>query len=261
RTETQAELPEAGEEFGGVVGRTPAMVEVYKTIARVAPGPSTVLVTGESGTGKELVARAIHRHSLRRKRPFVAVDCAALTETLLESELFGHVRGAFTGAVADAPGLFAEADGGTIFLDEIGDVTRLGDHLVRKAAASCGKRVTGVSESALALLGAYDWPGNIRELGHVLERSVALAQHEVLAAEDLPGDIAAARPENGGALPASHPADRPTLAELKRRYIEQVLEESGGNVSRAAAVLGVDRRSLYRMLQRYGLPPRAGSRE
>ena len=335
RTETQAELPEAGEEFGGVVGRTPAMVEVYKTIARVAPGPSTVLVTGESGTGKELVARAIHRHSLRRKRPFVAVDCAALTETLLESELFGHVRGAFTGAVADAPGLFAEADGGTIFLDEIGDVTPalqakllrvlqehevrpvggtewrkvdvriiaatnrdlggavatgrfredlyyrlkvvtihlpplrerrediplLVDHLVRKAAASCGKRVTGVSESALALLGAYDWPGNIRELGHVLERSVALAQHEVLAAEDLPDDIGAAPPQNGGALPASHPADRPTLAELKRRYIEQVLEESGGNVSRAAAVLGVDRRSLYRMLQRYGLPPRAGTRE
>src|SRR5207245_36571 len=129
------------------------------------------------------------------------------------------------------------------------------------AAASCGKRVTGVSESALALLGAYDWPGNIRELGHVLERSVALAQHEVLAAEDLPDDIGAAPPENGGALPASHPADRPALAELKRRYIEQVLEESGGNVSRAAAVLGVDRRSLYRMLQRHGMPPRAGSRE
>src|SRR5437660_9698929 len=123
QTETQAELPEAGEELGGMVGRTPAMVDVYKTIARVAPGPSTVLVTGESGTGKELVARAIHRHSPRRKRPFVAVDCAALTETLLESELFGHVRGSFTGAIADAPGLFAEADGGTIFLDETGDIS------------------------------------------------------------------------------------------------------------------------------------------
>src|SRR5207237_1817870 len=94
--------------------------------------------------------------------------------------------------------------------------------LVRKAAASCGKRVTGVSESALALLGAYDWPGNIRELGHVLERSVALAQHEVLAAEDLPGDIAAARPENGGALPATHPAARPAPAEPQPRYVHAV---------------------------------------
>src|SRR2546427_6941370 len=121
--EAQAALPVAGEELGGVVGRSPAMVEVYKTIARVAPGRSTVLILGESGTGKELIARAIHQNSPRRKRPFVAVDCGGLTETLLESELFGHVRGAFTGAIADAPGLFAEADGGTIFLDEIGDIS------------------------------------------------------------------------------------------------------------------------------------------
>src|SRR5439155_214506 len=167
------------------------------------------------------------RHSLRRKRPFVAVDCAALTETLLESELFGHVRGAFTGAVADAPGLFAEADGGTIFLDEIGDVT----------PALQAKLLRVLQEHEVRPVGGTEW------------RKVDVR------------NIAAARPENGGALPASHPADRPTLAELKRRYIEQVLEESGGNVSRAAAVLGVDRRSLYRMLQRYGLPPRAGSRE
>ena len=121
--EAQAALPVAGEELSGVVGRSPAMVEVYKTIARVAPGRSTVLILGESGTGKELIARAIHQNSPRRKRPFVAVDCGGLTETLLESELFGHVRGAFTGAIGDAPGLFAEADGGTIFLDEIGDVS------------------------------------------------------------------------------------------------------------------------------------------
>src|SRR5262249_60709189 len=97
------------------------MVEVYKTIARVAPGRSTVLILGESGTGKELIASAIHEHSPRHNQRFVAVDCGALTETLLESELFGHVRGAFTGAVGDTPGLFAEANGGTVFLDEIGD--------------------------------------------------------------------------------------------------------------------------------------------
>jgi transcriptional regulator with PAS, ATPase and Fis domain len=285
-----------------------------------------VLILGESGTGKELVAHAIHQHSPRHSKPFVAVDCAALTETLLESELFGYVRGAFTGAVTDAPGLFAEADGGTIFLDEIGDVTPalqakllrvmqehqlrpvggtqwrpidvrvlaatnrdlveavaagrfredlyyrlkvvticlpplrerrediplLVDHLARRAAHQCGKTVRGVSEGALALLRAYHWPGNIRELAHVLERSVALAQHEVLGIDDLPGELRGDAP-----APATDIfGDRPTLEALKQRYIQRVFEESGGNVTRAAAVLGVDRRSLYRMLQRYGIGPR-----
>ncbi len=328
-SEAQATLPVAGEQLGGVVGRSPAMVEVYKTIARVAPGRSTVLILGESGTGKELVARAIHANSPRATRPFVAVDCGALTDTLLESELFGHVRGAFTGAVGDAPGLFAEADGGTIFLDEIGDVSPalqakllrvlqeyqirpvggsvwravdvrviaatnrdlaeaveggrfredlyyrlkvvtlllptlrerredvplLVDHLVRRAARECRKTVTGVSEQALALLRAYHWPGNVRELAHVLERGVALAQQEVLTADDLPAELRApASPP-----PSATPDDRPTLAELKKRYVSRVLEENGGNVSRAAQVLGVDRRSLYRMLQRYGVAPRGGA--
>ncbi|TMA48344.1 MAG: sigma-54-dependent Fis family transcriptional regulator, partial [Deltaproteobacteria bacterium] len=242
---------------------------------------------------------------------------------------FGHVRGAFTGAVGETRGLFAEADGGTIFLDEIGDVSPalqakllrvlqehqvrpvggaewrrvdvrviaatnrdlahgvvsgrfredlyyrlkvvtvvlpplrerrddiplLVDHLVRRAARECRKAVVGVSEAALALLGAYHWPGNIRELAHVLERGVALAQHEVLSVEDLPSEL-----QDGA--PATWPtasSDRPTLQELKRRYIRQVLEETGGNVSRTAAVLGVDRRSLYRMLQRYGLAPRGNT--
>jgi DNA-binding NtrC family response regulator len=331
RAEAQAELPAADEELGGVVGRSPAMVEVYKTIARVAAGRSTVLILGESGTGKELVARAIHENSPRRKRPFVAVDCGALTETLLESELFGHVRGAFTGAVADSLGLFAEADGGTIFLDEIGDISSalqakllrvlqehqirpvggttwrtvdvriiaatnrdlaaavaagrfredlyyrlkvvtiplpplrerrediplLVDHLVRRAARECRKTVTGVSEAALGLLCGYQWPGNVRELAHALERGVALAQHDILTAEDLPAELHRPGPS---ATPTSD-GERPTLAELKRRYVQRVYEESGGNVSRAAAVLGVDRRSLYRMLQRYGVSPRGGAPE
>ena len=327
QAETQASLPIAGEEVDGIVGRSPAMVEVYKTIARVAPGRSTVLILGESGTGKELVARAIHQHSPRCKRPFVAVDCGALTETLLESELFGHIRGAFTGAIGDTPGLFAEAAGGTVFLDEIGDVSAalqakllrvlqehqvrpvggsewravdvrviaatnrdlalavesgrfredlyyrlkvvtlalpplrerrediplLVEHLVRRAARECHKSVTGVSEAALSLLLAYHWPGNVRELAHVLERGVALAQQEVLTAEDLPLEL------RQPAVPRAKATfdDHPTLAELKRRYVRSVLEESGGNVSRAAAILGVDRRSLYRMLQRYGVTPRA----
>jgi two-component system response regulator AtoC len=325
--EAQAAVPLGeNEAVAGMVGRTPAMVEVYKTIARVAPGPSTVLVLGESGTGKELVARAIHQHSPRRARPFVAVDCTSLTETLLESELFGYVRGAFTGAVRDATGLFAEADGGTLFLDEIGDVSPtlqakllrvlqehtirpvggtqwqpvdvrvlaatncdlaaavtagrfredlyyrlkvvtivlpplrerrediplLVDHLVQRAARQCDKPVAGVSAGALAVLEVYNWPGNVREMAHVLERSVALATHEVIGVDDLPHEIRSP-------LPSAAPdllANRPTLEELKQLYIQRVLEESEGNISRAATVLGVDRRSLYRMLQRYGISHR-----
>jgi DNA-binding NtrC family response regulator len=328
QAEAQAALPATEDTLGGVVGRSPAMVEVYKTVARVASTRSTVLILGESGTGKELIARAVHGHGPRCKRAFVAVDCGALTETLLESELFGHVRGAFTGAVGDKPGLFAEADGGTIFLDEIGDVTPalqakllrvlqehqvrpvggtewravdvrviaatnrdlaeavaggrfredlyyrlkvvtialpalrdrrediplLVDHLVRRAARECRSRVTGVSEAALALLCAYRWPGNVRELAHVLERGVALAQHELLTAEDLPPEL-----HHPPEVPDDPiPDDRPTLSQLKQRYIRRVVEESGGNVTRAASVLGLDRRSLYRMLQRYGIVPKRG---
>jgi DNA-binding NtrC family response regulator len=318
----------AGEPAAGMVGRTPAMVEVYTTIARVAPAMSTVLILGESGTGKELAARAIHRHSARRERPFVAVDCTALTETLLESELFGHLRGAFTGAVQDAPGLFLEADGGTIFLDEIGDIglplqakllrvlqerqvrpvggtqwrpvdvrivaatnrdlaaavaagrfredlyyrlnvvtlrlpplrerrddiPLLVDHLVHRAAAQCGRPVAGVSAAALAALRAYDWPGNVRELAHVLERSVALARRTVLDVDDLPAALHA--PAAAPAAAADLLADLPTLEQLKHRYIQHVIELHAGNVSRAAAVLGVERRSLYRMLRRYGIAHR-----
>lgn len=326
-------LPAAGETLAGMVGRSAAIVETYKTIARVAPGTSTALILGESGTGKELVARAIHQHSPRHRGPFVAVDCAALPDTLLESELFGHVRGSFTGAVSDAPGLFAEANGGTLFLDEIGDISPtlqakllrvledhrvrpvggtqwrsvnvrviaatnrdlatavaagrfredlyyrlnvvaiqlpalrdrrediplLVDHLIQRTAHHAGKRITGVSEAALAVLSSYSWPGNIREMAHVLERAVALAQHSVLGLDDLPAELQSPQ-RSADKDPLEQDdllRDHPTLAELRRRYIQHVLQENGGNVSRAAAILGIDRRSLYRMLQRYGLTPRA----
>jgi DNA-binding NtrC family response regulator len=330
RCEERAALPASARQIEDVVGRSPAMVEVYKSIARVAPTPATVLILGESGTGKELIARAIHEHSPRRGGRFVAVDCASLGDALLESELFGHVRGAFTGAVGPSPGLFVEADGGTIFLDEIGDVSPamqarllrvlqerevrpvggtkwsrvdvrviaathrdlaaavaagrfredlyyrlevvtitlpplrerrediplLVERLVQRAARESGKEVSGVSQAAIELLCAHAWPGNVRELAHVLERAVVLARHDVLTSEDFPILQKDGRDDVDGAV-ATVASDRPTLDELKRRYVLSVLEEQGGNVSRAAVVLGIDRRSLHRMLVRFGKGSRA----
>lgn len=322
RAEQRADLPASEEAVDQLVGRSPRMVRVYGTIARVAPGRSTVLILGESGTGKELVARAIHRHSPRSRAPFLAVDCGALSDPLLESELFGHVRGSFTGAVADSPGLFAQASGGSIFLDEIGDVSPalqsrllrvlqeqqirpvgstqwkkvdvrviaatnkdlhaeveagrfredllyrlrvvtleipplrervedvplLTDHLMRRAAHDAGREPPGISQSALRALEAYSWPGNVRELAHAIERAVVLCRDDLLTESDLPPAIVAAQPALAPAIPDS---DRPTLAELKRRYVQTVLAEHGGNVTRAARVLGIDRRSLHRMLDRF----------
>lgn len=303
-----------------VVGRSPAMVEVYRTVARVATSRSTVLIEGESGTGKELIAAALHRHSDRAGERFVAVDCGSLTDTLLESELFGYVRGAFTGAVGDKKGLFEEANGGTIFLDEIGDigpsmqakllrvlqeydVKRVGgqewihvdvrvvaatnrnleklvqqgtfrddlfyrlkvvtitlpplrdrredipllaEHFVRRYGERSGKGVTRITPEAMQLLTEHPWPGNIRELEHSIERAVALANGQVLTPDDLAQELR-------GTVDATLFRGAPTLEEVKRRYLAHVLQETGGNISRAATILGVERRSLQRMLRRYGL--------
>jgi DNA-binding NtrC family response regulator len=303
-----------------VVGRSPAMVEVYRTLARVAASRSTVLIEGESGTGKELIAAALHRHSDRAGGRFVAVDCGSLTDSLLESELFGYVRGAFTGAVGEKKGLFEEANGGTIFLDEIGDIgpsmqakllrvlqeyeikrvggqewipvdvrvvaatnrnletlvekgtfredlfyrlkvviitlpplrdrrediPLLAEYFVRRYAARSGKAIARITPEAMQLLIDHAWPGNIRELEHCIERAVALASGQVLTPDDL-------APELKGSLDAGLFRGAPTLEEVKRRYLAHVLQETGGNISRAASILGVERRSLQRMLRRYGL--------
>jgi DNA-binding NtrC family response regulator len=303
-----------------VVGRSEAMLQVYKTAARVAATDATVLIQGESGTGKELVARAIHAASPRAARPFVAVDCGAIAEGVLESELFGHARGAFTGAQAMRRGLFEEANQGTLFLDEIGDVgqnlqarllralqegtiRRVGTNEtiavdVRVVAASNRDLAQAVKEGrfredlfyrlnvvtivipplrerredipllaehfaakhgraegaaisvpARDLLVAYDWPGNVRELENVVARALALNPSGVVTPEDLVDHVRSARPAAAAlAALAGVTQERPTLAELEKRYAAQVLQETGGNKTRAAEILGIDRKTLYRLL-------------
>jgi DNA-binding NtrC family response regulator len=305
-----------------IEGKSQRMLEVYKLVARVAPSTATVLVVGESGTGKELVARAIHNRSPRAAKPFVPVNCTALSESLLESELFGHARGAFTGAVAAKRGLFETANGGTLFLDEIGDMgpkmqaqilrvlqdgemrpvggteairvdvrlvcatnrdldaevkagrfredlyfrinvvtvrvpplrDRAGDipilvrHFTNKIARREGHSEASISPEALDVLCRYGWPGNVRELENAIERAVAVAKGNVVLPSDLPADVCGGTP----AAAATLIDDRPTLGELEKRYIALVLAECGGNKKRAAEKLGIDRRTLYRALERTG---------
>jgi two-component system response regulator AtoC len=297
------------------------MVAIYKLVARVAALDTTVLIQGETGTGKELVARAIHYASARAERPFVVVDCAALPESLIESELFGHERGAFTGAFMSRRGLLETADGSTCFFDEIGeisaalqakllrvlqervirrvggnepipvnvrliaatnrdlkkrvedgafredlyyrlnvvnlrmpalrerteDIPLLAQHFLTKYSREFGKAVAGFGRETLDLLGSYPWPGNVRELEHVVERAVALASSEVVLPNDLPSEIRAET-----VPPPLLPAARMTLDEVKRWYVNTVLDETGGNKARAADILGIDRRTLYRILDREG---------
>ena len=312
-----------------VVGRSESMLGVYKTAARVALTDATVLVVGESGTGKELVARAIHEASRRAAGPFIAVDCGSLAEGVLESELFGHARGSFTGATGARRGLFEEAAGGTLFLDEIGDIgpriqgqllrvlqegeiRRLGEsqavridtrvvaatnkdlqeavragrfredlyyrlnvvtirlpplrdrredvpllaeHFASKHAGARGAALTTEAREALM---EHDWPGNVRELENAVARALALNPGGTILAEDLPDAVRARQP--GRLAPRSPPpsvatlapesltADRPTLDELNRRYAERVLRDLGGNKTRAAEALGIDRKTLSRLL-------------
>jgi DNA-binding NtrC family response regulator len=315
----------------GLTGRAPSMIELYKEIARVAPSRSTVLVTGESGTGKELVARAIHKHSARADKSFVAVNCGALAETLLEAELFGHTRGAFTGAVAERRGLWEEASGGTIFLDEIGemspsmqvkllralqqgevkrvgsaqtvrvdtrvvaatnrdlerevkagnfredlfyrlsvvnmrvpplrerrsDIPLLAAHFLRAASEKTGRgQHQRLSEETLRRLLAYDWPGNVRELESSIEYASLHARGAEVEPEDLPARLQTGEVRAGArSTLAALYEDLPSLDELERRYLLHVLKVLDGNRTRAAEVLKIDRRTLYRMAERFGIEP------
>jgi two-component system, NtrC family, response regulator AtoC len=308
--------------LSSLIGRSPAMLEVYKKIAMVSDSRSTVLICGESGTGKELVARAIHHNGPRAVERFFAVNCGALTESLLETELFGHVRGSFTGAVVSKRGIFEEASGGTVFLDEVSemspalqvkllrtmeereirrigsnevipidvriiaagnrdlgrlveegkfrgdlyyrlrvieidlpplrerqeDIPLLVEHFLKKFGGRRGLAFS-VSPQTLSMLVSYAWPGNVRELENALEAALALNRSGVITPEDLPAKLRAA-PEGGGRSEDFY-SNLPSLDELEARYLSHVLKVTGGNKARAAGILGINRKTLYRMQERF----------
>jgi two-component system response regulator HydG len=311
--------------FEGIVGHSPAMQRVFDLLGQVSETNATVLVLGDSGTGKELVARAIHNNSPRREAHFVAVNCAALSEGLIESELFGHVKGAFTGAINAKEGRIVYADGGTLFLDEVGDmplstqakllrvletrevqpvggnslrkvdirlvaatnrdlramvkkgafredllfrlqvvtidlpplrertgdVPMLIDHFISELAEQHGRNVRGISPEARTLLVRYGWPGNVRELRNVVENMVLLARSDVLGADDVPEQV-----REGSDAPrrvGGYELAGRSLQEVERDLIAINLELAEGNREKAAAILGMGERTLYRKIKEYGL--------
>jgi two-component system response regulator HydG len=311
--------------FEGLVAHSPQMRRVFDVVRQVSGTNATVLILGESGTGKELVAHAIHTNSQRKDERFVAVNCAALSEGLIESELFGHVKGAFTGAIAAKDGRIVYADRGTLFLDEVGDMpletqakmlrvleTRevvpvggnqprkvnirlvaatnrdldtmvqegkfredllfrlkvvaldlpplreragdvpvLIDHFIHELANEHGREVRGISPEARTRLVRYRWPGNVRELRNVIENMVLLARSDVLDEDDVPEHV------SGGPVRSAADGDADlagrSLAEMERLLIEANLELVGGNRQRAAKILGIGERTLYRKIKEYGL--------
>jgi two-component system response regulator HydG len=312
-------------DFSKIIGKSQKMKDLFDLLAQVAPTDATVLILGESGTGKELVANSIHHNSRRASQPFIKVSCAALPETLLESELFGHEKGAFTGAIARREGRFQLAHRGTIFLDEVGemspatqtkilrvlqekefeplggtrtvkvdvrviaatnkdlasevkegrfredlyyrlnvvpvsipplrtrkdDIPALAAHFLNFYREKNQKELKEVSPKALDLLIRYDWPGNIRELENCLERAVIMARGEVIAPMDLPPQIQALSSEKGE--PGVHFPSGISLQEAERALILKTLEDTGGNRSRAAEILGINRRTLQIKLKEYGI--------
>ena len=315
-------------QFKNVIGRTSQMFQVYKTIAKVADTKSTVLLYGERGTGKELIARSLHYNSHRNDRPFIPVDCASLVENLMESELFGHVRGAFTGALITKKGLFEEADGGTIFLDEvtnlslsiqakllrflqeheikrvggtesikvdvrviaaanqlleplvnsdkfredlfdrlnvvsiilpplrerIEDIPLLANHFLQKFSEENHKNISHISPETLEILTQYSWPGNVRELENTIERAVILSIHPIILPEDLPQKflqaVAEKRPEKIEEKQPLFPEKLLPLKEIEKSYVLRVLQETKGNKKKASEILGIDRTTLYRILEK-----------
>ena len=316
--------------YEGILGTSRAMGHVIDVAKRVAPTNISVLIEGQSGTGKELLARAIHDNSPRRLNPFVPINCAGLTESLLESELFGHAKGAFTGAATDRKGLFEVANEGTLFLDEIGDMpmnmqakllrvledgiivpvgsTRsvvvdvrvisatnqnfqtlieeknfredlyfrikgvnitvpalrdrvediplLVDFFLDEASREIGSPVTGISDSAMTILCAYEWPGNIRQLRHGIRTMVVMCDGDLLDIRDIPPEIMRRRQLSGASVIESQPSSSlagRSLTDLERQAIADTLSETEGNREKAAKILGIGERTLYRKIKEYNL--------
>jgi DNA-binding NtrC family response regulator len=309
--------------FAEIIGTSESLQTVFRLIEKVSATNVSILISGESGTGKELVARAIHHHSPRANQPFIAVNCGALPETLLESELFGHTKGAFTDAKADKKGLFRSAEGGTLFLDEIGeiplalqvkllralqehevtpvgasvpvkfdariiaatnrnletevaegrfrddlfyrlnvieiylpplrerreDIPLLAKHFAQKVARQHNAPEKTISREAMAALAAYNWQGNIRELQNAVERAFILSSEDTIETENLPPKIVAA---SGSSFETRDSEGfRPTLEEVERRYIMEILKSVDDDKTEAANILGIDLSTLYRKLKRY----------
>jgi two-component system, NtrC family, response regulator PilR len=322
--------------FEGLVGQSSKMRAIFDLIERVAATGSTIMISGESGTGKELIARAVHYNSGRKDGAFVSINCGALPDELLESELFGHMKGSFTGATATKKGLFEVAASGTIFLDEIGetspamqikllrvlqerkirrvggteeididvrvitatnqdlekmvrekrfredlfyrinvipirmpalrekpeDIPSLAVHFLDKYRRQMGKAVTGISESAMECLESYPWPGNVRELENVLERAVALEASDLIQPESLPREVRQGRFRRNDVdvvLPESGIDLERHLEELRRRFMVEAMERSGGVQTRAAEILGMTFRSFRYFAKKYGLTGRDGT--
>ncbi len=309
--------------FDDLIGKSKPMQDVFEMTRRVSRSDTTVLITGKTGTGKELVAKAIHKSSQREGKPFVVVNSSAIPETLLESELFGHVKGAFTGALRNKRGLFQEAHEGTLFLDEIGevppstqvkllraiedkiitpvgatkgekvdlrliaatnhdlqqevgkgtfrgdlyyrlkvlsihlpelkerrgDIPLLANHFLKKYSVSLEKEVKTISKEALSLLLNHDWPGNVRELEHAIERAMLVCDSEKILPQHLPPEIQF--PEEARIRQAKEEGG--SLEAMEKEYIRMILKKAGGHKSKAASILGIDRRTLYRKLKNYGV--------
>jgi DNA-binding NtrC family response regulator len=309
--------------FSGMIGASKPMKELFVRLERIADTETSILVRGESGTGKEVTARALHGQSRRSKNPFVAINCSALPEALLESELFGHVKGAFTDAWQNRKGLLREADGGTLFLDEIGDiplalqpkllraleerkvrpvggneecsfdvriiaatntdleeaiaegrfredlyyrlnvirvdlpplrqrdtdVLLLARRFIEESGQKMGKQVTGLTDSAAKKLLNYAWPGNVRELRNAMEHGVAMTLFDRIVPEDLPEKIHSATTASL-LFDTKTPSELISLEEMTMRYISHVIDVANGNQSLAAQILQIDRKTIYRKLQK-----------
>jgi two-component system, NtrC family, response regulator AtoC len=343
-----AQISKGGPGRFGLVGRSPSLEQVFAVIEKVADTPSTVLITGESGTGKELIARALHGNSSRKDAAFIKINCAAIPKTLMESELFGYEKGAFTGAVGSKPGRFELADGGTLFLDEIGEIPvemqvkllrvlqesefervggiktlkvsvrlvtatnrdlqkevatgnfredlfyrlnvvpihlpplreRVGDipllveHFIIKFNERLKKHITRVEDEALARLVAHGWPGNIRELENVIERTMLFCEGPAIHARDLPPELSAGAPAAAPDAPAraldavpsrpTAPSPEGSLKDmvrqeterLEKELIQRALDETHGNVTQAARKLKISRKSLQNKMKEFGLRDR-----